>query len=341
MNNEWNVSNTILDITHRWPILIIAFLIGSLIGWSVSYILPSSYQAEASLYVAFNADAFFRNPDDYKNWELGQLNALVYSDEILGETLAHLKSNNHDWDQVSIEDIRQTLGAYWRNAGKWRLVAEHPDKGMASQLVETWRDVIAAFVKDSTNNASEMLKISTAIEVNKTAEEQITLKILKLESVVDALSSWKDSLLTDEIDEPIETLNRWHLLGILSEISNNDPVYIKLLEIIPEPNAPTIEYIDWIDKILIVIETEIEQLEQQTNELSNYVEQLNQEWKNRSDASNGLTAYLTVKTITDEKVESRPIRTSPQLALIGGVLAVLLWLVIALSGMLKGERLAS
>lgn len=338
MNNEWNVRNTVLDITHRWPIIILAFLLGSLIGWGISYFLPSPYQAEASVYVAFNADAFFRNPDDYKNWELGQLNALIYSDEILGETLLRLKSISSDWDQVSIEDIRQSLGAYWRNAGKWRLVAEYPTEDMASQLSETWRDVIVDTVADATDNASEMLKISTAIEINKTAEEQITLRVIKLQNIVDALSSWKESLLVEEIDEPIETLDHWHLLGIFTEISSEDQVYRALLDKIPEPNAPIIEYVDWIDRVLRVIETEIEQLEPQAKEISLRVEQLNQEWKDRSDASNGLTAYLTVKKITEEQIVSRPIRTAPQLALVGGVLAVLLWLVIALSGVLKGEK---
>ncbi|MCK4726815.1 MAG: hypothetical protein KAT29_13475, partial [Anaerolineales bacterium] len=220
MNNEWNVRRTILDITHRWPIIILVFLIGSVIGWGVSYFLPSPYQAEASVYVAFNADAFFRNPDDYKNWELGQLNALIHSDEVLSETLIRLKSKSSDWEYVSIDDIRQSLGTYWRNAGKWRLVAEYPDEDMALLLADTWRDVIVDTVAYATDNASEMLKISTAIEVNKTAEEQINLRVIKLQSVLDALSTWSESQLVEEMDEPIETLDRWHLLGILTGISS-------------------------------------------------------------------------------------------------------------------------
>ncbi len=338
MNNEWNVRKTILDITHRWPIIILVFLLGSLIGYGVSYLLPSPYQAEASVYVAFNADAFFRNPDDYKNWELGQLNALIYSDEILSETLVRLKSKSSDWNHVSLEDIRQSLGTYWRNAGKWRLVAEYPAEDMASQLAETWRDVIVDTVAEATNNASEMLKISTAIEVNKTAEEQITLRIIKLKTVVDALSSWKKSRLAEEIDEPIETLDRWHLLGILTEIRSENLVYGAFLDTFPDPDALIIEYIDWVDQVLRLIETKNEQLEPQAKEIYIRVEQLNRDWKDRSDASNGLTAYLTVKKITEEQVESHPIRTTPQLALTGGVLAVLLWLVFALSGVLKGEK---
>jgi len=338
MNNEWNVRRTILDITHRWPIIILVFLIGSLIGWGVSYFLPSPYQAEASVYVAFNADAFFRNPDDYKNWELGQLNALIHSDEVLSETLIRLKSNSSDWEYVSIDDIRQSLGTYWRNAGKWRLVAEYPDEDMALQLADAWRDVIIDTVAYATDNASEMLKISTAIEVNKTAEEQINLRIIKLQSILDALSTWKESLLVEEMDEPIETLDRWHLLGILTQISSENPVHGALLDTIPEPDVPKIEYVAWVDQVLSVIETEVYQLEPQAKEISIGVEQLNRDWKDRSDASNGLTAYLTVKKITDEQAESQSIRTAPQLALIGGVLAVLLWLVIVLSGVLKGEK---
>ena len=338
MNNEWNVRKTILDISHRWPIIIFVFLLGSLIGWGVSYFLPSPYLAEASVYVAFNADAFFRNPDDYKNWELGQLNDLIYSDEILGETLLLLKSKSSDWEHVRIEDIRQSLGAYWHNAGKWRLVAEYPDEDMAVQLADTWRDVVVDTVASATNNASEMLKISTAIEVNKTAEETINLRIINLQSLMDALSSWRESILVEEIDEPIETLNRWHLLGILTEISSENSVYQALLDTFPGPDVLIIEYVDWVDLVLSVIMTEIEQLEPQAKEISIRVENLNQEWKDRSDASNGLTAYLTVKKITEEQVESHPIRTTSQLALIGGVLAVLLWLVIALSGLLKWEK---
>ena len=63
MSNNWNLRADILEITHRWTLPFFAFLIVSLLGIGVSFLLPSPYRAESDLYVAYIADAIYRNQE--------------------------------------------------------------------------------------------------------------------------------------------------------------------------------------------------------------------------------------------------------------------------------------
>lgn len=149
---EWVLRDEIYKAAHRWPFIVLFILAGSLLGWGITYLLPSTYQASEEVSVELNAyrapedryaaeyaDTEFRNLDDYKHWQMSQLEVLVRSDAYLQETLNRLRKADSAWHAVEAPELRNMLKAYWRNAGRWRLTAENQDAGLARQAVQIWK----------------------------------------------------------------------------------------------------------------------------------------------------------------------------------------------------------
>ena len=152
--NTINLREEILKITHRWYLILIYLLVGALVGWGSSFIWPSPHRATLDLYVGLNAyrspfDSYavelsgqtFRMVDDYKNWQMEQLDELVRSDAYLDEVITRLGAQGFTWDG-STHDFRKNLDVLWRNAGVWHLVVDTKDPEFAANAVEIWGDVI-------------------------------------------------------------------------------------------------------------------------------------------------------------------------------------------------------
>ncbi len=105
MSEGLTLREYIVYATQRWPILVFFCLVGSLLGWGISLLYPSSVRATTELYVGLNlennqsnnnsvsfAGPRFTNADDYKNWQMANLNALVHMDEILDGDIVAVKS---------------------------------------------------------------------------------------------------------------------------------------------------------------------------------------------------------------------------------------------------------
>ena len=135
--NTWNLRTEILAAAHRWYWVVASFLLGALLGWLISLIWPAPYRAVQDIYVGLNAyrttrdlyisevaEAQFRNQDDYKNWQMGQLNSLAHSDEFLTETLFRLRETDQDWQEVDLSELRAMLAIAWRNTGDWHFSAQ-------------------------------------------------------------------------------------------------------------------------------------------------------------------------------------------------------------------------
>jgi hypothetical protein len=79
---EWVLREEIYRAAHRWPLIVLFILVGSLIGWGIAYLLPAPYQASEEItsnayrapedrYVAEYAGQN-SHPDDYKHWQMSQ-----------------------------------------------------------------------------------------------------------------------------------------------------------------------------------------------------------------------------------------------------------------------------
>jgi capsular polysaccharide biosynthesis protein len=164
MVTNWTVREEILSLSQRWYWLVSAFLAGSLLGWGISWILPPVYQAQIELFVAINADTEFTNPDDYKNWQMGQLDAFIMSAGVIQEVLSQLKGLDSGWEGHTAQDLRSMLSVRWRNAGQWRLVATASDAAKASRLAQVWSEVVFERVSEALVHADRFVGVDRKLD---------------------------------------------------------------------------------------------------------------------------------------------------------------------------------
>jgi len=338
MVNEWNARSEILAISHRWPVIMLFILLGSLIGAAAAYLLPSPYRAESTLHVAYNADIHLRNPDDYKNWQMEQLNIFIQSDGVLGETLLRLQNQNSVWSDTTIDDLAASLHVYWRNAGEWSLVAEAPSPDLAAELLDTWQQVILEQIEAATVHAYAVLDLSTRVDTLYLERVDTNLRISELNQTKDAIQAWMQNFDENMADSPLEARERWLLLSRAASAAGWNPQGAALLTDTPPPEAAASEYLPWLEKMLVFIDQELETLEPQSGQLTEEYNQLYGEWEEELETSRGLTAYLVVSPLDNGSHPAKPVRTTGMMAFVGGMLGLLTWALIWLMGPVRRAR---
>lgn len=325
MVNEWNPRAEILAATHRWPVVMLFILAGGLIGVAIAYLLPSPYRAEASLLVAYNADVHTRNPDDYKNWQMEQLNLFILSDDVLQKTFDRLIAQDQNWSTSSIESLSDRLHVYWRNAGEWRLVAEAPTPEQADELVRTWEQVILEQIAGATAHARTVLTLSTNLDNLSNRRLDLKLRAVQLEQIRSALQNWITETEASPSQEPLEALQREYLLSRVSHLAGWHPKGLALLEATPPEDATAQQYLPWLQEALILLEQELSSLEPQTNEMNAEYDQLYAAWQEELTATRGLTAFLIVEPLDEQPEPAQPTRPTSLMAFVGGLLGLLVW----------------
>jgi len=202
--NTWNPRTEILAIAHRWYWVVASILLGALLGWLASVIWPAPYRAVQDIYVGLNAyratrdlyiaevsEQQFRNLDDYKNWQMGQLNALSLSDAFLVETLNRLQSEDNYWQEVDLPELRAMLAIGWRNTGDWHFSARTEGSTQAVQAVSIWSQVVIEEVALAVEAARQMVLIDSGLQAVSTALVELETRQILLQETQSSLNEWQ------------------------------------------------------------------------------------------------------------------------------------------------------
>jgi hypothetical protein len=322
---EISLRDEVYQVTHNWPYPVLAFLIGSLIGWGLSFVFPPTYQAEVEIFLAFNDIQACRNPDDCKNWQLAQMDAFAKSDTVLEPALDKLQSIDPYWKEVSAEHLADMLEVLWRNAGRWHLVAESADPERSKAAVEVWSEVFLEEFQAAREHSIELIDLSARIEVINQTQVQLTQKSMILNTVQDELEEIRSSMESMDPDDPIDKLNRWELYTLAAQASGNNPAWQNLIETIPGEMAPASTYLPWIDLLEFSVDQELQatnnQLDQLHLEAINTLDQIGVE----TESSHGLSQILEISRLQDVQPQVNVTRSSTTMAVLGGILGLLVW----------------
>ena len=343
MINQWSLRNEILTATQRWPIILAYCLAGCLIGWIVSFGWPSPHRATKELYVGLSiqrvsqdknavehAGVQFYNVDDYKNWQMANLNSLIFMDDVIDETLNQLRQKDSYWQSVDRDELAGNLHAYWRNAGKWRLVAENIDPQYAIQAITVWQDVVVNKVYDAITASHETLETDRQLQSIVTAKTQALEKSASLAQIEDALIEWQQSISQLPVETSIEDTER-EVLFIIANHPELGPSIQSVLEVFPNADASNSQYHAWLDKLFIALALENQILQEQIETLETERQKLAENYAETSQRSLGLSPDLIVDRITDDQPEQNIKRPTSLLILIGGLLGLITWVFIWLA----------
>lgn len=346
--NEWRLSEEISRITHQWPVIVIFILVGSLLGGLIGYLLPSPYQASDVLYVGLDpyetiddryvndfANFEFTNPDDYKNWQMSQLSLLVTSDSYLEETLVRLREQGTYWNEIDTQELKSMVAIFWRNAGRYRLVAKNMDPQLAEQAVITWRDVIIEKTNFAISKSRQLLQIGLQMKNNTRESGEASLQLAKLEEIKNGLFTWKKQILESGENRSVDELDRWRLLSLATQAAGYDPSWKELLGNFPPSNGTSEDYNLWIDKLMVSIDMKYQIVQTQVDKVNREGADLQAQWENSLLDGQGLSAAFVIKELSDQPPDIEKIRSTSTSALIGGVIGLLIWALIMLARISK------
>jgi hypothetical protein len=337
----WTLRDEIYNSLHRWPSMVVFFALGCILGWVFSLLLPSTYRATAQIYVGLNpyraysdsrwlalAKPKYSNIDDYKNWQMSELESAIYLNEILQETLEKLREDDPYWQQVEIQELRIILGAEWRSAGTWSLVAEASSPERAEQAVRAWSEIALIRVQDAVLSAQRTAMIDE--ELQSVIEELLQVRTRKetLKTSQDALKEWVDFVQGPAKNEPLDPIERWKVESIAAGAAQFTPGWMALLDEQPDENAPPEAYIEWIDQISTAIDNELSLLEPRSKRLNAERSLLESQYSQVSKSSLGLSPNLVIEGL--QNIPPKRLKPTGNLVLIGGIIGLSSWIFLQL-----------
>lgn len=328
----------ILYATQRWPLLVLFCLTGAFFGWGISWLYPSSIRATQELYVGLNVNAGqpdstsiidsaaprFTNADDYKNWQMANLNTLVYMDELIDQTLLQLRTIDSYWNDINQRQLRKSLQVYWRNAGKWRLVAIDVDRFHAAQAVTVWQDTILQRVHQAVGASKNLLDLEKQIQGYSLAIAHNSARSIELQYLLETLQNHADGLGQADVKKPLSENDRWSLWQPVAQ-ANLGSVWEDLAEDFPSPQASFGDFLPWIDRSSMSIESEIQSLQAQKEKLVSQKSELTVLYDQMADLSLGLSPMLEVDKVTSDLPQFSVIRPTSTLILIGSLIGLICW----------------
>jgi len=341
MTEEWSLRDEIFYTAHRWPVISLFCLAGVLVGWLVSILVPSPYSATKELYVGLSiyrasedenntrfSGIAFNNADDYKNWQMANLNTMVLMDPIVDYMLTVLRENDPYWQTVSSRELAGMLHVYWRNAGKWRLVAENEEAERASQMVTLWEETAVPLINYAVSQAQQVMALD--LQMDELAAKQASLleESAKKGTLYQELIAAQAFLNNLSPEQVLNELERWQVWLPVSKVVSS-PEYIEILNTFPIEPAPAAAYQPGLDKALVVMELEMRALDEQILQINTKSADLAAEYALASTQSMGFSPNLKVDRITDEKPLITRVRPTGVSVLVGAGLGFILWLLLS------------
>ena len=336
--SDWSLREEILAVSHRWWLAVLAFLLGSIIGIGISFLVPASYRAESVLGVGYNADAIYRNPDDYKNWQLQQLNNLALAPDVLRETLRRLRQTDPYWSDISRKDFHKMLDLSWRNTGAWRFFVNSKSRQRAADAVETWVQVFLDEYRVAVTAAGELFSDSAKVSSLAQIEAEKTARLNQLLAAQSALQGWQGEASQGQVEQPLETTARWRLYSLAASVAGFNSAWASILEDLPPAGAVQADYMQWAKELQSMLNQEVQTLQAELETLTQDRETATHVYEHRLQRSRGLTPTTVVRRSSEQAATVRVIRSRPMYALVGGLLGVLTWLIIWLLRRRPGFR---
>lgn len=324
MQTNWTIRDEFIFLTQRWPYLVLAFLFGSLLGWGLARLLPATYEAQTTWYVAVNADAEPRNPDDFKNWQLLQLEAFLISEPVLIDTA----------ERLGLEDTEQLvsrLETRWRNAGQWTLAASGDNAEQARQTTAAWAQAGQEQLAAAAEHAARMLELDRSLRQTRNELSLTRSQLVVMEQAESTLRAFQDRLAELPEATTLPVLERWNLALLVGQALDNNPAASSLLGHMPAAEAPVEQYLMFVTEVQAAMEVRQAGLAAEVAALQTSLEADTAAWQIELQGSQGLSAYLTVEPLRQGEIDVTPQRSPGLAALVGGLLGLIVFLLYRLA----------
>ncbi len=341
---SWILRDEIIKIINKWYLALIIILIGGVAGFAISYIIPAPYRATADLYVGIDvtrvnemeyliplASTEPLNLDDYKNWQLKQVSAILSSDQVLLNTLDSLGN------PVELSTFKQGLDLYWYDTGLWQLESVNTDKEQAKAAVQTW-------LEEGHKRISELLVFSDIVasldaKLFALAGEIGTLKTrsANLISFQSSAAQWEDVFSDQNQDQPLDEETLVELKAWILAHRENDLHWQVPIGDFPNPQDPAADYLTWLHNALIYADEDYQVSQVKLSILEEDRELVLPDYHEALVDSLGLSANLVLEPLSSE-IEISRFRSTGEMTIGGGIIGLLAWLILAVIKINQSEK---
>lgn len=337
---DWSLIELLEEITRRWLSGVLLVLLGGIIGWGSSFVLPQGTIASADLYVGIDAYRAYKDRyvasvaqksaitqmDDYKNWQMNQLETLAFSKGFLEETQDELVAQDEYWRAIDEAGLREMLHLEWRNAGVVHLYATHMDATRAEQAVWAWRNVIDGRVDEAVEYAIQVMfidgRLSALQEEKVDAETRLSLINVLLPQIDEIVADLEQR----DAKETLSVLERWEIEALVMNAMGWNGGWEMLMAKQPADDLSPRAYTFWLEQVKALLEAEKKTLPPVIGQLAEEIETLEEGYQQAGEKSLGLSANLKVDPVTEEGVSVQRIHHTGVFILVGCVLGLLFWL---------------
>jgi hypothetical protein len=340
---EWVLRDELLAAFHRWPMIVLFALVGTLLGLAFAYLWPASYRANVEVSVELNpyrvlddqyipefAGAEFRNIDDYKHWQMLQLSIVVLSDPYMLETVTRLREKDAEWEAISPQDLREMLSANWRNAGRWHLSANTSTARQSVEAVETWREVVIDLTQESIAISRDLFRLELVMRSLNDELVEFQLQQTTLEALQGDTAEILDNFISKPENEIITEAERMELFAHATQMTDLLPGGQAIINSFPQAGAAIDEYAVWLEGVNLMLERELESIQLRIAEIQDKLSQVRSEWEESLVKARGLSATLNLENLQKDNTRVEEIRSYSLAALIGALLGLLAWIIVFL-----------
>lgn len=337
--HKWTLADLAYDSFHQWPKILALFLAGCLVGLAVSLIWPASYRAEADIYIGLNpyrvfsdttflslARPKYTNVDDYKNWQMSQLMAVIFLDEVIEETLTTLRTQDSYWESIDASQLRSQLSTEWRTAGRWSLAVEDPSSQHADMAAYTWSEVVYRRVSEAVLAARQMFTIDDQQKSLLQIQVETEVRQQELSAAREQLEDWLEQ--SAAYQHPLEPLERWRIISLVSRGVPNSQAWDQLWAALPSPDASRQAHRTWVSQALPAFQSEEAAQTDRLQVIAAEHQRLETSYQHYSDLSLGLSPNLELKQLEHQPATKDLSREL--VVLMGGLLAITGWFFAAL-----------
>ena len=338
---SWKIRDEILRSVSQWYLILAMIVAGGIIGYLVSYLVPSPYRATADIYVGIDvirvnemehviplAEEEPLNLDDYKNWQLKQVADILTSSTVINGTLNALKSEDTAWDSISPADFRNALDIYWYDSGTWQLEATFPVEGQASAAIQTWKKIghehITKLLEISISAAeldNQLWSINTAIGSLKAKKASLNAFLTKSEK-------WEVRLESENNTSPLGDVILTELNDWIRVYDEEDSAWRVPMDDYPEPDQDAGLYLVWLRGAISTAERALDEIQPAIDDLQSERGDILPDYHESLEDSLGLSANLVLLPDTSE-ISVSPVRQTDTLTLGGAFLGLMAWVLVA------------
>jgi hypothetical protein len=335
--DSWKLRDELLVSLSQWYLILAFILVGGLLGFGISYLVPAPYQAVKDIYLGIDvsrvnemeyiiplAEEEPLNLDDYKNWQLKQAADILKSDQVLRATLDLLRASDALWENVSLQDFRKAVDIYWYDAGSWRMEVVQSEQDQAVAAVEAW-------VKTGHKRISDLLQISLSgfdldqeiWTINLALGDQKRQRA-KLATFISSGGERIAELEKKEGQELIEGSDYDQLTSWLFVYQSESPYWEDLLSPVPNKNQTYQVFNQWLHEVVGEAEIALEEVSLQQAYLQAEKDQILPEYHQNLNDSLGLSSNIVLLP-NSSGTEVQRIYSSDTATIGGAFLGFLAW----------------